>query len=247
MMEKNIIFAVFSNNNTSVISSHAWQYDYGQTLRIQGLQLPPAVEIHFAIEDEETSVTRVGVTSDNVTEVVIPDNCLDNMDALQSYNVYAYIYLTEERAGGTGYKITIPVKARPKPELFDIPEQEDIFRKAIEAVNTSAERAETAEKEAESWAHGHKDYPEREEDNAAYYAALTKKDAASVSGRAKEAKKNIDNYVRQKESELKGERGDVYFAAFKVVGSRLIMCSDSTIDKIHFYREGSRLKYRVAL
>ena len=142
-MEKNIIFAVFSNNNTSVISSHAWQYDYGQTLRIQGLQLPPAVEIHFAIEDEETSVTRVGVTSDNVTEVVIPDNCLDNMDALQSYNVYAYIYLTEERAGGTGYKITIPVKARPKPELFDIPEQEDIFRKAIEAVNTSAERAET--------------------------------------------------------------------------------------------------------
>ena len=114
-------------------------------------------------------------------------------------------------------------------------------------MNTSAERAETAEKEAESWAHGHKDYPEREEDNAAYYAALTKKDAASVSGRAKEAKKNIDNYVRQKESELKGERGDVYFAAFKVVGSRLIMCSDSTIDKIHFYREGSRLKYRVAL
>ena len=52
----------------------------------------------IAIEDEETSVTRVGVTSDNVTEVVIPDNCLDNMDALQSYIVYAYIYLTEERA-----------------------------------------------------------------------------------------------------------------------------------------------------
>lgn len=247
MMEKNIIFAVFSNNNTSVISTHAWQYDYGQTLRIQGLQLPPTVEIHFAIEDEETSVTRVGVTSDNVTEVVIPDTCLDNMDALQSYNVYAYIYLTEERAGGTGYKITIPVKARPKPELFDIPEQEDLFRKAIEEVNASAERAETAEKEAESWAHGHKDYPEREEDNAAYYAALTKKDAASVSGRVEEAKKNIDNYVRQKEAELKGERGDVYFAAFKVVGSRLIMCSDPTIDKIHFYREGSRLKYRVAL
>ena len=63
-MEKNIIFAVFSNNNTSVISTHAWQYDYGQTLRIQGLQLPSTVEIHFAIEDEETSVTRVGVTSD---------------------------------------------------------------------------------------------------------------------------------------------------------------------------------------
>lgn len=246
-MEKNIIFAVFSNNNTSVISSHAWQYDYGQTLRIQGLQLPPAVEIHFAIEDEETSVTRVGVTSDNVTEVVIPDNCLDNMDALQSYNVYAYIYLTEERAGGTGYKITIPVKARPKPELFDIPEQEDIFRKAIEAVNTSAERAETAEKEAESWAHGHKDYPERLKDNASYYAAEAKNAAESVSGRVKESKKQIDDYVKEKENQLKGETGNVYFAGFAVVKCRLKMYSDPTVDKVRFHREGSRLKYRLAL
>lgn len=246
-MEKNIIFAVFSNNNTSVISSHAWQYDYGQTLRIQGLQLPPAVEIHFAIEDEETSVTRVGVTSDNVTEVVIPDNCLDNMDALQSYNVYAYIYLTEERAGGTGYKITIPVKARPKPELFDIPEQEDIFRKAIEAVNTSAERAETAEKESESWAHGHKEFPDRQKDNAAYYAGRARNAAEELPGRVTKGKEEIDNYVKQKEVELKGETGNVYFAGFAVVKGRLKMYSDPTVDKVRFRREGSRLKYRLAL
>lgn len=246
-MEKNIIFAVFSNNNTSVISSHAWQYDYGQTLRIQGLQLPPAVEIHFAIEDEETSVTRVGVTSDNVTEVVIPDNCLDNMDALQSYNVYAYIYLTEERAGGTGYKITIPVKARPKPELFDIPEQEDIFRKAIEAVNTSAERAETAEKESESWAHGHKEFPDRQKDNAAYYAGRARNAAEELPGRVTKGKEEIDNYIKQKEVELKGETGNVYFAGFAVVKGRLKMYSDPTVDKVRFRREGSRLKYRLAL
>lgn len=246
-MEKNIIFAVFSNNNTSVISTHAWQYDYGQPLRIQGLQLPSTVEIHFAIEDEETSVTRVGVTSDNVTDVVIPDSCLDNMDALQSYNVYAYIYLTEERAGGTGYKITIPVKARPKPEFSDTPEQEELFRKAIEEVNASSGRAKTAEKEAESWAHGHKDYPERLKDNASYYAAEAKNAAESVSGRVKESKKQIDNYVKEKENQLKGETGNVYFAGFAVVKGRLKMYSDPTVDKIRFQREGSRLKYRLAL
>ena len=61
-MNSNIVFAVFAGNNTSVIASHAWQYDYGQILRIQGLHLPAAVEVHFAIEDEETSTTRVGET-----------------------------------------------------------------------------------------------------------------------------------------------------------------------------------------
>ena len=70
-MNSNIVFAVFAGNNTSVIASHAWQYDYGQILRIQGLHLPAAVEVHFAIEDEETSTTRVGVTTNDITDVVI--------------------------------------------------------------------------------------------------------------------------------------------------------------------------------
>lgn len=101
--------------------------------------------------------------------------------------------------------------------------------------------------EAESWAHGHSDYPERQKDNASYYASQAKNAAEGISGRVKEGKKSIDSYVSEKEAELKGETGNVYFAAFKVVRGRLIMYSDPSIDKVHFYREGSRLKYRLAL
>lgn len=66
-------------------------------------------------------------------------------------------------------------------------------------------------------------------------------------GRVKEGKRQIDNYVKEKEEALKGETGNVYFAAFKVVKGRLIMYSDPSVDKVCFYREGSRLKYRLAL
>lgn len=42
----------------------------------------------------------------------------------------------------------MPVKARPKPEAFDKPEDGEIFREAITAVRESAERAESAEQKA---------------------------------------------------------------------------------------------------
>lgn len=59
-----------------------------------------------------------------------------------------------------------------------------------------------------------------------------------------EAKKDIDIYVQNKHESLKG---NVFFAAFKVVHGRLKMYSDPTIDKVNFRRTGSRLKYRLKI
>lgn len=54
-------------------SGRLWQWDYGQTLRIQGLDLPTAAEIHFSLQQSGgEAVTRIGTTRDGVTEVVIP-------------------------------------------------------------------------------------------------------------------------------------------------------------------------------
>ena len=54
-----------------------WQYDYGTILHLKGLELPAAVEIHFAtVERGGESETRIGVTADGVTEVKIPDALL---------------------------------------------------------------------------------------------------------------------------------------------------------------------------
>lgn len=126
-----------------------WQWDYGQVLRIQGLNLPKAVEIHFSLQESGGEAKkRVGFTKDGVTDVVIPESMLENEEAIDSYNIYAFIYLTDDASGQTEYKICMPVKARPKPEAFDKPEDEEIFREAIKAVNEAAERAEESERQA---------------------------------------------------------------------------------------------------
>ncbi|MCI7098106.1 MAG: hypothetical protein MR966_04140, partial [Lachnospiraceae bacterium] len=65
-----IIVNFESGKNTYKTVSGLWQYNYGQTLRIQGLSLPPAVEIHFSLQQSGgEAVTRIGITKDGVTDV----------------------------------------------------------------------------------------------------------------------------------------------------------------------------------
>ena len=202
--------------------------------------------MHFSLEETGgTSVTRIGTVRDSVIDVPIPDAMLENEENDQNYKIYAFVYLAGNGSGNTEYKITIPVKARPKPEVPGSPEEPEIFRETVEAVNQAADRSEKARDQAEAWAHGRGDYPEQKEDNAKYYAGEAQKVAASIPGRVEEGKKDIDNYVHQKEAEFKGETGNVHFAAFKVVKGRLKMYSDPTVDKVRFSRKRSRLKYRL--
>lgn len=96
-----------------------WQYDYGQVLRIQGLSLPSAIEIHFSLQETGgEAITRIGVTSDGVTDVVIPDSILDGAGAIDDYFAYAFIYPSDDSSGQTEYRIEISVKSRPKPEGY---------------------------------------------------------------------------------------------------------------------------------
>lgn len=130
----------------------------------------------------------------------------------------------------------------------DIPEpSETLYEQLMTAFDKTNQTVIDSAKESESWAHGHADYPDRDTDNAAYYASEAKNAAKEVPGRVTKGKEEIDNYVKQKEVELKGETGNVYFAGFRIVKGRLIMTSNPDADKICFRREGSRLKYRIAL
>lgn len=146
-----MITAVFTDNSDYARATGLWQWDYGQRLRIEGLKLPTAVEIHFALTEQSgDSNTRVGTTKDGVTEVVIPDSMLENQAAGATYEIYAWIYLADKTFGETIKRISMQVKRRPKPEGFDTPEDAELFREAIEAVNASADRAETAREGAEA-------------------------------------------------------------------------------------------------
>ena len=146
-----MITAVFADNSDYARATGLWQWDYGQRLRIEGLHLPTAVEIHFALTEQSgDAITRVGTTKDGVTEVVIPDSLLENQAAGATYEIYAWIYLADKTSGETIKRISMQVKRRPKPEGFDAPEDTELFREAIEAVNASADRAEAAREGAEA-------------------------------------------------------------------------------------------------
>ena len=178
-----MITAVFHELDTTRTSG-LWQYDYGQILRIQGLSLPVAVEIDFSLQESGgESEPQIGLTKDGVTDVMIPNSMLKNDGCIYDYNIYAFIYITDESSGKTIKKIIMRVRSRPKhgDEKIDTPEDRKLFREAIETVNKSAVDAKTAEKSAERWAHGHEDYPESDEDNAAYYAEKAEQ-AAEKSG-----------------------------------------------------------------
>ncbi len=160
-----MIIVNFDRNELCKKAYGLWQYDYGQVLRIQGLNLPTAAEIHFALQEtlnlptaaeihfalQETggeAVTRIGVTKDGVTDVTIPDSLLEADGTSQDYQIYVFVYLTTPDSGETTRKITLGVKSRPRPEAFEAPGDGELFKEAIQAVNDAAKRAEDAGKEA---------------------------------------------------------------------------------------------------
>lgn len=146
-----MITAVFTDNSDYARATGLWQWDYGQRLRIEGLKLPTAIEIHFALTEQSgDAITRVGTTKDGVTEVVIPDSMLENQAAGATYEIYAWIYLADKTSGETIKRISMQVKRRPKPEGHDTPEDAELFREAIAQVNASADRAEAAREGAEA-------------------------------------------------------------------------------------------------
>lgn len=130
-----------------------WQHDYGQILRITGVEFPKAVEIQFSLNEKSGStITRIGTTVDGATEVQIPNELLKNDGRTYDYCIYAYIYLTDETSGSTEYEIVLRVKSRTKPENPSeepLPEP-NIFHETVAAVNASAERAEKAVSDAEN-------------------------------------------------------------------------------------------------
>nr|DAG58393.1 MAG TPA: chromosome segregation protein [Caudoviricetes sp.] len=166
-----------------------WQHDYGQILRITGVEFPKAVEIQFSLNEKSGStITRIGTTVDGATEVQIPNELLKNDGRTYDYCIYAYIYLTDETSGSTEYEIVLHVKSRTKPENPSeepLPEP-NIFHETVAAVNASAERAETAEKNAKA-----------SEVEAGKYAASASESAGAAEKTKEDALKEVGEKKRE--------------------------------------------------
>lgn len=189
-----MVTAVFTDNDDYARAYGLWQWDYGQQLRIEGLHLPTAVEIHFALQETGgEAITRVGTTKDGVTTVTIPDSMLEGNRATwtadKAYNIYAWVYLSDKSSGETIKRITMQVKSRPKPEAFEAPGDGEIFHEAIEAVNDAAKRAEEAGDKAVSAA-----------DEAKAAATQTAEHLEAVQGLAEQVETNADTVAQDKQT-----------------------------------------------
>lgn len=140
----NVCAAIFPCSSRSARATPLWQYDYGQILVFEGIELPAAYEVHFSNEQYGESTTQIG----DEDGVVIPDAYL-----LAGKTIYAWIYLhTEEDDGETVYMVEIPIRKRATiTEQQPTPVQQDAITQAIAALQTAVSRTdESAESAAQS-------------------------------------------------------------------------------------------------
>lgn len=117
-------------------SVELYQYDYGQRLVLEGLNLPVAYEVHFSNDEHGESVTQIA----DSTGVDIPDMLLTT-----GQKIYVWVYLhNTENDGETVYKGIIPVKERAMPkDTPPTPVQQSALDQAIAAFNAGIEEIPT--------------------------------------------------------------------------------------------------------
>lgn len=189
----NIITAAVTALQT-VKTLPAWQYDYGQILKLEGVDLPEAYEVHFANYAESgTTITQIG-DADGVT---IPDELFQT-----GLPIFAWLYIhTGEDDGETVYRVLIPVRKRAEPSDDEpTPVEQSAITQAIAALNLavtetaadaaaasdSADDASQSALDSEAWAVGQRNGVDVGSDDATYrnnskwYAELAEQHAESA-------------------------------------------------------------------
>ena len=199
MAEKNVINAVFEDGCTRIVTLPTYQYNYGQLLRICGIDdLPGVFQAHFSNDvGAQETIQRIGTDG----AVWIPNSLLNT-----GLPVFCFIFVHQaEGDGETVYRIDIPVMTRPAlPDDEPTPIEQSAIDEAIAALNTavgqaegyadaavtsaqaayeSADAADDSVEDAEAWAVGQRDgvdVPDTDEtyhNNSKFYALVAQQGA----------------------------------------------------------------------
>ena len=138
------IVTAYLGKGKSTTTAERYQWDYGQVLRIEGINLPYSFQTHFS-NQPMVGTAKTFIGTDDAVE--IPDEYL-----ITGKTIYAWIFLHDsETDGETVYTITIPVIPRPQPvDEEPTPVQQSEINQLINALNNGVERAETAADSAEA-------------------------------------------------------------------------------------------------
>ena len=199
-----------------------WQYDYGQVLRIAGKEFPKVTEVQFSLKQSGGhTLDRIGTSNNGLLTVQIPNELLQNKGATSDYTIYAFVYLSGDGYGNTKYMIQLPVESRPEPTdpSEDPSIDPSIFKDAVNAVNASADRAETAEKSAKESADKAKGYAEsagkskgdveKARDNAISAIGIEKESALrGIASKTEESLQKIQSQTEESQNSIKQSIAD---------------------------------------
>ena len=144
MPENRIITVKYSSNGYTKTRA-AYQYDYGQVLRLEGFpegMLPDPFEVHFSVGNG-LAKTQIGTDS----AVSVLDECLERYGTIA-----AWLFLHDTASDGeTKYTIEIPVRSRSKTvDAPPTPVQQSAITQAIAALGRGVDAAEAAQAAAEA-------------------------------------------------------------------------------------------------
>lgn len=110
--EKSMIKANFNAYNSYVTDS-LYQWDKDQTLRVSGVNIAVAPEIHFTNIEMDRAIVRQGELKDGIISVKIPNSLLQSIQ-----DIKVYIGVWEGSTFTTIETVVIPVIMRDKPEDY---------------------------------------------------------------------------------------------------------------------------------
>lgn len=142
----NILNVDFTGRQSNkLVASSLYQYDYGQVLKVNGIELPEVYEVHFANKTTGYTKTMLGGSEG----VRIPDEFL-----ISGEEIVVYIFLhAGETDGETEYRINIPVIKRPVPtDVKPTDEEQGLITQTVAALNSAVDSVRDVESAARAYA-----------------------------------------------------------------------------------------------
>ncbi len=119
---------------TKAVAKEQFQYNYGEKLIFDDVDLPEYYEVHFANMKSGDAKKVIG----DATGAIIPQEYFK-----PGQIIYAWVFFSNETSGKTVYEIVIPISQRAKPTDEPIsPEEKSVVSQAIELLNETVENVE---------------------------------------------------------------------------------------------------------
>lgn len=133
-----MLIANFNPDDRAIYLSGLYQWDYGQQLKICGLEIQtPQIQVHFAQSGAPDALIVIGEVQEGNILAEIP-----NIQLRQSREITAYVYPATESEGETIREVHLKVKARAKPEEYDAPDQKNALQQILDVAQGKADGAE---------------------------------------------------------------------------------------------------------